>query len=110
MGTEIAGGDGAPGGESGAGLPRLSPAEDAELRQLAWFSRAGQLSEKSQARLSDLKARDRRNTIRDPRPDPTSGGSGIATRFDSAPASARVCPNCGSGVVRPGGRSGSCPN
>lgn len=109
MGIGIPDGD-APGVGSGSGLPPLTPAEDAELRQLAWFAKAGQLSEKSQTRLSDLKARDRRQTIRDPRPDPASGGYGAATRFESAPASARTCPNCGSGVVKLGGRARSCPN
>ena len=96
-----------PGGVSD--LPRLSAAEDVELRQLAWFSKAGQLSETSQARLLELRARDRRDTIRDPRPDPSGGRIEGAPSFGSDGAGrASTCPNCGSGTLRSAGSSRSC--
>lgn len=106
---EIPGGDGA-GAQSDSDLPRLTRAEDAEMRQLAWFAKAGHLSERSQARLAELRARDRRETIRDPRPDPTSGTAGSATRFLPASAVSSSCPNCGFGRPRSDGSSSSCPN
>ena len=91
-------------------LPKLTPAEDAEMRQLAWFAKAGDLSERSQARLSELRARDRRTAIRDPRPDPTTGSTGPATSFRSERAVLSPCPNCGFGVLRPDASTSSCSN
>lgn len=77
-------------------LPRLNSAEDAELRQLTWFARIGQLSAESQARLAELKARDRRTEVRDPRPDPTSRLADLSgPRIEPAAASSARCPNCG---------------
>jgi len=105
---EIPGRDNA-GAQSDSEFPRLTRAEDAEMRQLAWFAKAGHLSEKSQARLADLRARDRRGTIRDPRPDPTSGTAGAATRFLPTSAASSSCPNCGFGQQRSDGSSSSCP-
>lgn len=103
-------GDGETSDEGGSDLPRLTPAEDAEMRQLAWFAKAGHLSDKSQARLSELRARDRRKAIRDPRPDPSSGGGGAATRFRSEESERSACPNCGFGRSAAAGPSGSCSN
>ena len=109
QGHDIRDGDESPPAESGSELPRLTRAEDAELRQLAWFAKAGQLSDKSQARLSELRARDRRDTIRDPRPDPTSGINRSAIGFGPPPSAPPVCPNCGFGLQRLAGQPGSCP-
>lgn len=79
--------------------PALTAAEDHELRQLTWFSRVGQLSERSAARLSELRERDKRTDVRDPRPNP-------ASPEDDEPSSlpplqmdriaSITCPNCGS--------------
>jgi hypothetical protein len=52
--------------------PRLTSIEDAELRQLTWFGLAGDLSEGSKDRIAQLRARDRRSGVREPRPDPIS--------------------------------------
>lgn len=93
-----------------AELPRLTPAEDAEMRQLAWFAKAGHLSERSQARLGDLRARDRRKAIRDPRPDPSTADTGPATSFRSEKSALSPCPNCGFGVLRPAASASSCSN
>jgi hypothetical protein len=91
-------------------LPRLTAAEDAELRQLVWFAQAGQLSEASQARLLELRARDRRDTVRDPRPDPGGGRIGLAPTFAPDPVGPpSACPNCGAGSLRQTGASRSCP-
>lgn len=91
-------------------LPKLTPAEDAEMRQLAWFAKAGHLSERSQTRLSELRSRDRRTAIRDPRPDPTTGSTGPATSFRSEKVVLSPCPNCGFGVLRPAASTSSCSN
>ena len=59
---------------SGIRLRRaLTKAEDNELRQLEWFELAGDLSESSQKRLVELRRRDRRTDVRNPRPDPSNG-------------------------------------
>ena len=108
-GTDTRRGDDTRHAEGEPELPRLSAAEDAELRQLAWFAKAGQLSEQSQARLAELRDRDRRDTIRDPRPDPGAGSLQPAPRFGSeASGPASTCPNCGSGSLKPVGTSRSC--
>lgn len=106
----IADGSGATSGDDDPDLPRLTPAEDAEMRQLAWFAKAGHLSEKSQARLSELRARDRRKTVRDPRPDPSSGGGGTASNFRSESIESSCCPNCGFAGLKLAGSTGSCSN
>ena len=54
---------------------KLTGLEDAELRLLTWFGLAGDLSEKSQARIAELRSRDRRAEVREPRPDPISQDS-----------------------------------
>ena len=108
-GTDTRRGDDTRRADGESELPRLSAAEDAELRQLAWFAKAGQLSEQSQARLAELRDRDRRDTIRDPRPDPGAGSLQSAPRFGSeASGPASTCPNCGSGSLKPVGTSRSC--
>lgn len=48
-------------------LPRLSYDEDAELRRLEFISQVGSLAEHKQARLLELRARDRRSQVRSPR-------------------------------------------
>lgn len=106
--TDIPGGDEARGAEAGSELPRLTSAEDAELRQLAWFSKAGQLSAQSQARLTELRARDRRDTIRDPRPDPSVDAIRRAPAFSADTAGSSTCPNCGSGSLKVSGSSRLC--
>ena len=77
----------------------LRTSEDHELRQLAWFSRAGQLSEQSRARLSDLVTRDRRAEIRDPRPNPSNplddDMPSTLPPLELDRSSQLVCPNCG---------------
>ena len=95
-----ANGDGAlPGGR-----PGLTASEDRELRQLAWFARAGHLSEKSAARLAELIARDRREEIRDPRPNPSDSADDRRATVP-APAPDRTalytCPNCGVALPDP---------
>lgn len=108
-GTDTRRGDDTRRAEAESELPRLSAAEDAELRQLAWFAKAGQLSEQSHARLVELRDRDRRDTIRDPRPDPGTGRLQPAPSFGSEPSGpASTCPNCGSGSLKPAGTSRSC--
>ena len=44
----------------------LTPSEDAEIRRLYWMTKSGRLSERSHKRLSELRHRDRRQTIREP--------------------------------------------
>ena len=44
--------------------------EDNELRLLTWFELAGSISEATEQRIAELRARDRRNEVRDPRSDP----------------------------------------
>lgn len=109
QGHDIPDRDEIPPAESVSELPRLTRAEDAEMRQLAWFAKAGQLSDKSQARFSELRARDRRDTIRDPRPDPTAGVNGASIGFGPPPSAPVACPNCGFGLLRLAGQPGSCP-
>ena len=77
--------------------PRLTPAEDHELRQLTWFSKVGHLSEQSAARLADLMARDRRTEVRDPRPNPSGDGDELygTTLPEPDRLAASTCPNCG---------------
>ena len=81
-------------------LARLTPAEDSELRQLTWFAKVGSLSENSRARLEELRARDRRDTVRDPRPDPGSQDAPpLAARLtDDHPVESASCPKCGFGL------------
>lgn len=81
-------------------LPRLTSAEDSELRQLTWFSKAGQLSEESLARLAYLTARDRRGSVRDVRPDPVSrDGDSVGAKLDPQPERTVTCRNCGLQIV-----------
>lgn len=96
---------------------QLTDLEDAELRQLTWFGLAGDLSEKSQARIAELRSRDRRAEVRDPRPDPISQDSawqGInwtePSRWDlEFDAEGFIsCPNCSFGPL-PEGVVVSCP-
>jgi predicted Zn-ribbon and HTH transcriptional regulator len=88
---------------------RLTAAEDSELRQLTWFARAGQLSETSRSRLTQLKAKDRRDDVRETRPDPVSrDGDSVGARLVSQPVATVTCQNCGFGSLEP--RPGStCP-
>ena len=44
--------------------------EDNELRLLTWFELAGSISEATEQRIAELRARDRRDEVRDPRSDP----------------------------------------
>jgi hypothetical protein len=44
--------------------------EDNELRLLTWFEMAGSISEATERRIAELRARDRRDEVRDPRSDP----------------------------------------
>ncbi|HEX4865932.1 MAG TPA: hypothetical protein VFV02_17820 [Acidimicrobiales bacterium] len=92
--------------------PALTGLEDAELRQLTWFGLAGDLSEKSQARIAELRSRDRRGEVRDPRPDPISHDStwqGIewtdqSQRDSESDAEEFIsCPNCSFGPLPEGG-------
>ena len=87
----------------------LSPEEDHELRQLTWFARAGNLSERSVARLVELIGRDRRDEVRDARPNPSSPAEEVSTlpplHLEGGPEV--VCPNCGAlfhSDLRAGGR------
>jgi hypothetical protein len=81
----------------------LTPAEDNELRQLTWFSMVGQLSESSNERILELRAKDRRTKVRNPRPDPSASRSSTDApvpppKLDSQPQSVPghfTCPNCG---------------
>ncbi|HEX4862924.1 MAG TPA: hypothetical protein VFV02_02560 [Acidimicrobiales bacterium] len=81
----------------------LTAAEDDELRQLTWFSMVGQLSESSSERILELRAKDRRTKVRNPRPDPSasrtiSDAAVPPPKLDSGPQSAPgqfTCPNCG---------------
>jgi hypothetical protein len=94
--------------ESKADLPRLTSAEDSELRQLTWFAQVGSLSEKSQARLAELKARDRRETVRDPRPDPDSMDvQPLGAKLSVDAVESASCSNCGFDMS--GSGSGICP-
>ena len=82
----------------------LTAEEDDELRQLTWFSMVGQLSDESEARLLELKGKDRRSNVRNPRPDPSVSRMGtpespatppvLVHEPGAAPASF-TCPNCG---------------
>lgn len=79
--------------------PALTPAEDHELRQLTWFSKVGQLSDRSAQRLSELSGRDRRNGVRDPRPNPSSPDDDQPSTLpplEMDHVSSITCPNCGS--------------
>jgi hypothetical protein len=90
---------------------KLNDLEDAELRQLTWFGLAGDLSEKSQARIAELRSRDRRAEVRDPRPDPISQDNawqGIS-RTEASPSDSESdaeefvsCLNCGFGPLAEG--------
>lgn len=81
----------------------LTPAEDNELRQLTWFSMVGQLSESSNERILELRAKDRRTKVRNPRPDPSASRTSTDApvpppKLDSHAQSASghfTCPNCG---------------
>lgn len=82
----------------------LTASEDDELRQLTWFSMVGQLSEPATERILELRARDRRSKVRDPRPDPSASRTSPprpavpAAKLPSEPErdpTALVCPNCG---------------
>ena len=95
----------------------LTGLEDAELRQLTWFGLAGDLSEKSQARIAELRSRDRRAAVRDPRPDPISQESAWqrinwtepSDRDSGLDAEEFIsCPNCSFGPL-PEGVVVRCP-
>jgi hypothetical protein len=82
----------------------LTAEEDNELRQLTWFSLVGQLSDGSQARMLELRAKDRRNKVRNPRPDPSVSRMGTPDSPTTVPrlvteqepvAAYSTCPNCG---------------
>lgn len=82
----------------------LTSHEDNELRQLTWFSLVGQLSEASEARLLELKAKDRRTKVRNPRPDPSASRMGTPDTPSTSPRLPSehessdgqfTCPNCG---------------
>lgn len=51
----------------------LTKQEDNTLRQLAFFDLAGDLSDMARHRLMELRKRDRRSDVRNPRPDPSAG-------------------------------------
>lgn len=79
--------------------PALTPAEDHELRQLTWFSKVGQLSERSAARLSELMELDRRSGVREPKPNPASPQDDEPTTLPPLQmdhVASITCPNCGS--------------
>jgi hypothetical protein len=90
----------------------LTSAEDDELRQLTWFSMVGQLSETAKERILELRAKDRRSRVRNPRPDPTAS-RGVDDDVRAVPVGAAApespsvitCPNCGF-VQRSLGRQG----
>ena len=96
---------------------KLTDLEDAELRQLTWFGLAGDLSEKSQARIAELRSRDRRAEVRDPRPDPISQESSlqgidwtVPSQWDlDEPEESVSCQNCSFGPL-PEGVAVSCPH
>ena len=48
-------------------LPRLTREEDDELRRLHWISQIGFLSQHKRERMVELRLRDRRQVIREPR-------------------------------------------
>lgn len=81
----------------------LTAAEDNELRQLTWFSMVGQLSESSNERILELKAKDRRTKVRNPRPDPSTTRSSTDAPMPPPKLESQVqtvpghftCPNCG---------------
>jgi hypothetical protein len=50
----------------------LDREEDNELRLLTWFKLVGNISESSMRRIAQLRSRDRRKDVRDPRPDPAN--------------------------------------
>lgn len=50
-----------------SGPEPLTEEEDDELRRLNYLSRTGTLSQRSRARMNELRLRDRRETIRPPR-------------------------------------------
>ena len=82
----------------------LTADEDNELRQLTWFSMVGQLSDTSRTRLLELKGKDRRTKVRNPRPDPSASRMGTPDS-PTVPATlvhegnptttSFTCPNCG---------------
>jgi hypothetical protein len=79
-------------------LQGLTTSEDRELRQLTWFSRVGDVSEKAKARVFDLLGRDRRAWVRDPRPNPSSPADDEASTLPPLPMdpiASTSCPNCG---------------
>lgn len=82
----------------------LTAEEDNELRQLTWFSMVGQLSDTSHARLLELKGKDRRSNVRNPRPDPSVSRMGTPEAPTTPPVlvheqgtatASFTCPNCG---------------
>jgi hypothetical protein len=98
---------------------RLTPLEDAELRQLIWFGLAGDLSEKTLERIEELRARDRRTEVRDPRPDPVSQDSNGRRYISDSEGEAKPdaerqlnpvvsCSNCGYLPVEPGSLCPHC--
>ncbi len=85
------------------GGPGLTVTEDRELRQLTWFSRVGQPSEKAKARFSELLEIDRRTEVRDPRPNPSMEPEDQASTLpplDMDGSWCTTCPNCGSALPR----------
>jgi hypothetical protein len=80
------------------GHPGLTTSEDRELRQLTWFCRVGDLSEKAKARVFELLGRDRRAWVRDPRPNPSSPAADELTTLPPLQMDEIVsitCPSCG---------------
>lgn len=97
-----------PAGADGGGEEvGLSVSEDREMRQLSWFSAAGSLSEASRARLQELRERDRRDEVRDARPDPSCapGENPAPSRLEADRVASITCPNCGAVVPAGPGRS-----
>jgi hypothetical protein len=81
------------------GTQGLTALEDLELRQLTWFSLVGDLSERAVARLRQLIRRDRREEVRDPRPNPSAPAEDeeptTLPPLDMDRISSITCPNCG---------------
>jgi hypothetical protein len=76
----------------------LSTSEDRELRQLTWFSRVGDISERAKTRAFELLGRDRRAWVRDPRPNPSSPADDDVSTLPPLqmdPIASMSCPNCG---------------
>jgi hypothetical protein len=83
----------------------LTTSEDRELRQLTWFAKVGDISEKAKNRAFELLGRDRRSWVRDPRPNPGSPADDEVTNLPPLqmdPIASMKCPNCGAILPDPG--------